>query len=298
MQRAPHLSKSTRPGLHATVASIAAVAALTAGLGWLLEQQAAWPQHRVLAGLLGYAVLGLVVALAASQRLHGGSFGLANQLTLLRSALVCLIGSALLASGQAPVQGWSVAALVATALTLDLLDGQVARWLGLTSAFGARFDMEVDALLILILALLVWQAGRVDAWVLAIGLMRYAFVLAGWLFAWLRAALPPSRRRRAVCAVQGLSLLVCVLPPVTPWIAGLVAAVALMALAGSFAADMRWLWLTQRSPAGPLAGAARLIAATRAPYWRAQRAARGRVHRGIARATRRALATPPGTGLS
>jgi phosphatidylglycerophosphate synthase len=298
MQRAPQLSKSTKPSLHATVASIAAVAALTAGLGWLLAQQAAWPQHRVLAGLLGYLVIGLVVVFAASRRLRGGSFGLANQVTLLRSALVCLIGSALLASGQAPVQGWSVAALVATALVLDLIDGQVARRLGLASAFGARFDMEVDALLILILALLVWQVGRVDAWVLAIGLMRYGFVLAGWLFAWLRAPLPPSRRRQAVCAVQGVSLLVCVLPPVTPWMAGLVAGLALTALAGSFAADMRWLWLTRRSPAGPLPGAARLIAATRAPYWRAQRAACGRVQGGIARATRRALATPPGTGLS
>ena len=154
--------------------------------------------------------------------------------------------------------------------------------------------MEIDALLILILTLLVWQAGRVDAWVLAIGLMRYGFVLAGWLFAWLRAPLPPSRRRQAVCAVQGTALLVCVLPPVTPWIAGLVAGLALTALAGSFAADMRWLWLTQRSSAGP----ARLIVATRAPYWRAQRAACGRVHGGIARATRRAVATPPGTGLS
>jgi phosphatidylglycerophosphate synthase len=264
MLSVPTLPEMAQPGLRATLASVAAIAGLTAGLGWELAQHAAWPQQRVLAGLLGYAVIGLVVAVAASRRLRG-SFGLANQLTLLRSALACLIGSALLASAQAPIESWSVSALVATALTLDLLDGQVARQLGLASAFGARFDMEIDALLILILAILVWQAGRVDAWVLAIGLMRYGFVLAGRPWAWLRAPLPPSRRRQAVCAIQGVALLVCLLPPIPPWIAGLIAGVALAALAGSFAADVRWLWHRWPSAAGPRAGAPRLIAGSRAP---------------------------------
>ena len=297
MFRAPNLPEMAGPGLFAILASVAAVAGLTTGLGWVLEQQAAWPQHRVLAGLLGYVVIGLVVAVAANRRLRGGSFGLANQLTLLRSALVCLIGSALLASGQAPIESWSMSALVATALALDSLDGHVARRLGLASAFGARFDMEVDALLILILTLLVWQAGRADAWVLAIGLMRYGFVLAGRLCAWLRVPLPPSRRRQTVCAVQGMALLVCLLPPVTPWIAGLTAGIALAALAGSFAADLRWLWLAERSSAGALAWPVRLIVGSRSPYWRSQTATCGRVPRGIARATKRAVATPPGTGL-
>jgi len=297
MFRAPNLPEMAGPGLCAILTSVAAVAGVTAGLGWVLEQQAQWPHLRVQAGLLGYTVIGLVVAVAANRRLRGGSFGLANQLTLLRSALVCLIGSALLASGQAPIESWSVSALVATALALDFLDGQVARRLGLVSAFGARFDMEIDALLILILAILVWQVGRVDAWVLAIGLMRYGFVLAGRPCAWLRAPLPPSRRRQTACAVQGVALLACVLPPVAPWIAGLTAGVALAALAGSFAADVRWLWRARPPAPGPLAGAARLIAGTRAPYFRWRTAVCGRVPQGIARATKRAVATPPGTGL-
>ena len=44
------------------------------------------------------------------------------------------------------------------------------------SAFGARFDMETDAALILILSLLVWQHGKAGAGSLRCGLMRYAFV--------------------------------------------------------------------------------------------------------------------------
>jgi phosphatidylglycerophosphate synthase len=40
-------------------------------------------------------------------------------------------------------------------LALDGLDGWLARRFGLASAYGARFDMEVDGFLILVLALLV-----------------------------------------------------------------------------------------------------------------------------------------------
>jgi phosphatidylglycerophosphate synthase len=219
--------------------SILLVAALTALLGGMLAQLAGWQPRHVLAGWLGYAALAGVVALAASLRLGRARFGLANQVTLLRSGLVCLVGGALLASGQAI--GWTLAGLIAVALALDAVDGWLARRLRLVSSFGARFDLEVDALLLLILALLVWQAGRVDAWVLAIGLLRYGFVLAGQLRPWLCAPLPPSRRRKIVCAQQGVTLLVCLLPPVAPALASLLAASALAALVLSFAADVRWL---------------------------------------------------------
>ncbi|MDF2782538.1 MAG: CDP-alcohol phosphatidyltransferase, partial [Geminicoccaceae bacterium] len=137
--------------------------------------------------------------------------------------------------------GWTLAGLIAVALALDAVDGWLARRLQLVSSFGARFDLEVDALLLLILALLVWQAGRVDAWVLAIGLLRYGFVLAGRVQPWLGAPLPPSRRRKVVCAQQGVTLMLCLLPPVAPVLAGVLAATALAALVLSFAADVRWL---------------------------------------------------------
>ena len=68
--------------------------------------------------------------------------------------------------------------------------------------FGARFDLEIDAWLILVLALLVWQSGRVGPWVLAIGLMRYVFVLASWYLPALRGPLPPSRRRQGMRAAE------------------------------------------------------------------------------------------------
>ena len=197
------------------VASIVAVAVLTGLLGGLLAHLGGWPGRPVVAGWLGFVVLGGVVAIAAGAKLEATPFGAANQVTLLRAGLVCLVGGVLLASGQAPIMSWSLAVLVAAALGLDAVDGWLARRLRLVSAFGARFDVEVDALLLLILAVLVWQADRVGAWVLAIGLLRYGFVLAGQLLPWLSAPLPPSRRRKVVCVQQGLTLLLCLLPPIT-----------------------------------------------------------------------------------
>lgn len=222
------------------IPSIALGALLTALLARLLEIGAGWATAQVVAGLAGYALLSLAVA-GAAWRLDAARFGHANRLTLLRAGLVCLAGGALWAGGQTPHHDWSLATLVASALLLDALDGRIARRRGETSRFGARFDLEVDALLLLILALLVWHSGQAGVWVLAIGLMRYAFVLAGLAVPALRRPLAPSRRRQAVCALQGIALVVCLLPPVAPDLASGIAGGALIVLAWSFAIDARRL---------------------------------------------------------
>ena len=221
--------------------SIIAVALLTALLGGVLADRAGWAESHVIAGLAAYAALSCIVA--ATVGVNGGrpGFGLANQVTLLRAGLACLIGGALLAGGSLSLLGWPLVALVAAALGLDAVDGWIARRCGLASAFGARFDLEIDALLILILAVLVWQTGRVGSWVLAIGLLRYGFVLAGWLNPWLARPLPPSRRRQTVCVQQGITLLVCLLPPVGATLANASAGAALLALLASFSADIIYL---------------------------------------------------------
>jgi phosphatidylglycerophosphate synthase len=101
--------------------------------------------------------------------------------------------------------------------------------------------METDALLILVLTVLAWQFGKVGIWVLASGLMRYVFVAASLLFAWLRRPLPASRRRKTAAVAQTIALLVAVAPFVPPHISGPVCAVALAILAWSFFLDIAWL---------------------------------------------------------
>jgi phosphatidylglycerophosphate synthase len=186
-------------------------------------------------------VLAVAVVLAAAWHLKGVDFGLANQVTLLRTGLACLAAGALLAGSDGSYVGWSVAGVVALALSLDAVDGWLARRLGLASPFGARFDLEIDALMILILSLLVWQSGRAGIWVLAIGGMRYAFVALAMIWRPARQPLPPRWRRKAVCALIGVLLLLAILPPTPPGLAAAAAALALASQAVSFGIDLRWL---------------------------------------------------------
>jgi phosphatidylglycerophosphate synthase len=231
------------------IPSVISVALVIVALGGALAWQADWGGRPLVMGLAGYAIVSAVVLFSLGPGGGRGGFGIANQVTLLRAGLVCLAGGTLLAWGPSSAAAWSLAAVVAAALSLDAVDGWVARRLRLSSGFGARFDLEIDALLILILALLAWQTGRVGLWVLAIGLMRYLFVLAGWLFPILRRPLPPSRRRQAVCVQQGITLLVCLLPPVGSLLATVTALAALLALLASFAADLIYLLRVGRTPA-------------------------------------------------
>jgi len=168
-------------------------------------------------------------------------FGAANQITVLRAILVSLV-AALVGEARVPaIASGAVAASIA-AIALDGIDGWLARRAGIASAFGARFDMEIDALLILALAVLAWRHDKAGGWVLASGLLRYAFVAGGAAAPWLRAGLEPSRRRQAICVVQIAALAMVMLPAIQPPLSTAIAAAALAALAYSFLVDTVWLW--------------------------------------------------------
>lgn len=181
-----------------------------------------------------------VVLCLASRHLVGGVLGIANRVTLLRGALAAL-ASGLLLTEPRPERAWFAVGVIAAALALDGVDGALARRRGLATPFGARFDMETDALTILILCALAWRFDRAGAWVLLGGVLRYAFVAAGGLWPWLRRPLPPSRRRQTACVVQIASLVVCLVPVAPRGLAASVAALGLAGLAASFAADVLWL---------------------------------------------------------
>jgi phosphatidylglycerophosphate synthase len=198
----------------------------------------------VMHAIRAVALYGSVMALAVRQlpRHHPfPRFGAANQVTTMRAALVCFVAS-LLGEEASPAALIVAAGLSTLATLLDGVDGWLARRSGMSSAFGARFDMETDALLVLVLSLLVWHADKAGAWVILAGLLRYLFIAAGRALAWMRRPLPPSRRRQTVCVVQIAGLVVALLPQVTPppsvWIAGGTLAVLLW----SFALDTFWLW--------------------------------------------------------
>ena len=215
------------------------VAAAAAGATWwVLELPATFLVEVVLL----YLALAAVLIVFLPGVLPGPGFGPANRVTLLRAALILPLAALLLNPGALDRTGrwWSVGLGIAV-MVLDGFDGWVARRTGTGTRFGARFDMETDAFLMLVLSGLVWATDEVGPWVLLIGGMRYLFVVAGKLVPALRAPLYPSFRRKAVCVVQGAALLVCLGPVVPGRLAVTVAAVALALLLWSFGVDTRWL---------------------------------------------------------
>jgi len=85
--------------------------------------------------------------------------------------------------------------------------------------------------------------------VLLIGAMRYLYVLAGAAWPWLRAPVPDSTARKAVCVIQILALIACLAPPVPHPLTAVLAAGALALLGWSFGRDVVWLWRRRRVPA-------------------------------------------------
>jgi phosphatidylglycerophosphate synthase len=189
---------------------------------------------------------GVLVGALAAKHSPSASFGAANLVTLGRGALTALL-LGLLAAEPAPAIGWLAVALAVLGVALDGVDGRLARRRGEASAFGARFDMETDALLILVLAALVWQLDKAGAWIVLAGLLRYAFIAASFALPWLARPLSPSRRRQTVCVVQIVSLIVALVPLVAAPASAALAAGGLLLLAWSFAADVAWLARRARS---------------------------------------------------
>lgn len=175
-------------------------------------------------------------------------WGWANRVTLLRGGLLALLGGTMpflpsASAGSAVIAGWGwgPAVIAVTALSLDGVDGWVARRAGLSSPYGARFDMESDTLAILILSLLLWRLGLVGPWVLLSGLLRPGFVLAARFWPWLSAPLPYSRRRRVICVVQVAVLALALVPVASPMLTRVAVGAALGLLLFSFAVDTVWL---------------------------------------------------------
>ncbi len=184
-----------------------------------------------------YALMGTLVVRFWPQ----GPLGWANRVTLGRGVLVAIVAGALAANAFTNAI-WLWLAVAVIALLLDGVDGWIARRTNTQTPFGARFDMELDAILILLLCIGLLQREHLGPWVLLIGGMRYLFIAASWPFAWLKAPLFESFRRKAVCVWQVVALLLALTPLTSPFAASLLALSALITLIYSFGFDVWWLF--------------------------------------------------------
>ncbi|WP_422773623.1 CDP-alcohol phosphatidyltransferase family protein [Plantactinospora sp. WMMC1484] len=196
-----------------------------------------------------YAVVTWLLLSRGLRRSGASMLGAANRVTLARSILVGAVTALVAASFWSPAPVALLVSVAAVALALDWVDGQVARRTGTSTALGARFDMEVDAFLIL--ALSVYLAQSLGAWVLAIGALRYAFVAAARALPWLNAALPHRFSRKTVAALQGIVLAAAGSGLLPGLLAQSTVVLALVLLCWSFGRDVGWLWRARHRYATP-----------------------------------------------
>jgi phosphatidylglycerophosphate synthase len=184
---------------------------------------------------------GLASGLVRQTAQHGtDTLGPADWVTLTRATLAGGVAALTADSFSRITPVAALLALTVVALALDAVDGRVARRTETASTLGARFDMEVDAFLILVLSVCV--ARSTGAWVLAIGAARYAFLAAGWLLPWMRASLPPRYWRKVVAAMQGIVLTFAVADVLPRYVTDAALAASLALLTESFGRDVCWQW--------------------------------------------------------
>ncbi|MFC5141920.1 CDP-alcohol phosphatidyltransferase family protein [Actinomycetospora rhizophila] len=206
-------------------------ALVSAGLLGVLAQGVGLGPFGIVVGATAAAALVVLLAGAPVDAL-----GPAGRVTLVRGVLVVGV-TALVAD---PVSTPALVVLAAVALALDGVDGAVARRRNVASVFGARFDMELDAFLLLVLS---WHvAGQLGSWVLLIGLARYLFVAAMVVLPWLGGELRPLFSGKVVAAAQGVVLVVAASTLLPAVAATVLVAAALAALLWSFGRDVVRLW--------------------------------------------------------
>jgi phosphatidylglycerophosphate synthase len=188
----------------------------------------------------------LVLAALVARHSRARNFGVADVVTLVRGLGVCfLAGLALqaLAGGLARHGVLAVIIMGTLCLTLDGVDGRVARARGEATAFGARFDVETDAAMLAVLSVAVAALGIAGWWVMAIGALRYGYVATSLFVPALRTPLPYRYSGKVIAVAQAVALLAALTFRLTHgglWVSTALLLAALASLCWSFGRDVIW----------------------------------------------------------
>ncbi len=193
----------------------------------------------VLISALIYACLALAFLIAMHRTYPHDSLGLCNLVTLSRLVIIGVLIAAIL---QPVPATFELLALAVFCLCLDGADGWLARRQNLASDFGARFDVEVDAVFALVLALYAARTGAAGWYVIALGLPHYLFWVARSLLPWLNAPLPERFSRKAICVLQIGTLIALLVPQIGGQFLDALVVVAASSLIWSFGRDILWLY--------------------------------------------------------
>ena len=168
--------------------------------------------------------------------------GLANQITIFRGLLICLLAGFLFPKSPQGFLAWLPGFLYFTALIMDGFDGYLARFRKETSAFGTFLDRDLDALGTLIGVLLAVHYARLPDWYILAGMAYYLFAFGQW---WREKRglplhpLPASRYRRYVAVLQSVFIALALLPVTVLPKSGMTAALVMIPVLAGFLRDWR-----------------------------------------------------------
>jgi phosphatidylglycerophosphate synthase len=171
---------------------------------------------------------------------------IADLVTLARGLGVCFIAGftlQALAGGLARNGVLAMIIMGTLCLTLDGVDGRVARARGEATAFGARFDVETDAAMLIVLSIAVAALGIAGWWVLVIGALRYGYVAASLIVPALRTPLPYRYSGKVIAVIQAVALLAALAFGLTHgahWVPTMFLLAAFASLCWSFGRSVIW----------------------------------------------------------
>lgn len=195
-------------------------------------------------GIVISLVLFGVIAVLAGRGLSEyplDALGAANIVTTTRAALIALLAGSIVQPDVLTTHGWLLFGIAMIAFAMDGIDGFLARRDGTATRYGARFDMEIDALFGAVLSLIILSAGIAGPLILILGFTRYVFVGASYVLPWLNGSLPESMRRKVVCVVQIATLIALICPLIPTALHLPITLIGVVALIWSFAVDTLWL---------------------------------------------------------
>jgi len=203
-----------------------------------------WSLSWLSASGAAFCFLLLATLVARYSRTRG--LRVADLVTLARGLGVCfLAGFALqaLTGGLAKNGVLAMIIMGSVCLTLDGVDGRVARARREATPFGARFDVETDAAMLVALSVAVAALGIAGWWVVAIGTMRYGYVATSLVVPALRTPLPYRYSAKVVAVAQAVALLAALvfgLAHGQHWVSTALLLAALASLGWSFGRDVIW----------------------------------------------------------
>jgi CDP-diacylglycerol---glycerol-3-phosphate 3-phosphatidyltransferase len=176
---------------------------------------------------------------------HAVTLGLADYLTLARGLFICVLGGFLFSPQPDGWLAWIPGFLYLTVVSMDGVDGFLARRLGQASAFGEILDREFDGLGTAVATLLAFQYGKLPIFYLPVAGLYYVFQIGLCLYQKAGrpvSSLKNSNYRKIVGGLNSVFLSVTLWPVFGPPASFTAATILMLFVIASFIKD--WLEVT------------------------------------------------------